>query len=637
MLGLGAGLGLLSSSGCKLFDTNDAENSAGRGAKSFDPYSGAASGALRLGLQMYNGCAILANGEAVGKGNANIPYPATCERMPGQPPVPPTPPAPMPLQAGATYFLNQITLTEAALGLHTDPTNMGEVVDWMRTQTRFAPLDWTNLGITSDDYSASEESIGPNIYDHIVHFGNAAWQDIRNDTFLIEILNTDGVVVQNQLYDRADFFAENPTAGHTQIAWLNTNVGRPEFPGDLEIHPPPNPGVNFPPPSATAFRTRVRMDLILSTHPTKSFKLDAGLVGDGAVRLTWSQLPNAPFYFPVTFVRPQDLPASCFAGADGKTPVACDFGLQPEAKLAPPANGKFFVGGEQVKIRLAVKDGNGNYLHDPEKLPSFNQSYAGNANGIEYLSFPQIVNTGEKDSVGVLGMSGPHQLMKPSYNANDTTGYWAAPLSALGLEIAQSGSVPGAADVPIPTAQVITLPMNAKPGTYSVYFKIHRQFLGERFTKIGVSDFQVGQEEKTDFPGRVGNCQICHRGVLSLENVRHGLGVDYVEGCKTCHNANDGQFARIASQSIIHRVHMGSRKYTQDKNDCTFCHITKESATRPTYVVCASCHPQPHGTQFWDLQWQTDYDPKSIGVFTTCAEQCHVQTTPTGHILPSHE
>lgn len=162
MSGRAAALAFLvvaSSTGCNLFETTNAENAAGRGPKAFDPYAGSASGALRLGLQMFNNCAILATGEPVGKGAANIPYPETCGK-PGEtrhfalPPVPPVNPAPpMPLLAGATYFLNQITLEEAATNLHTTPGDTAAVANWMKTQTRFAGLDWANLGVVRDEYA----------------------------------------------------------------------------------------------------------------------------------------------------------------------------------------------------------------------------------------------------------------------------------------------------------------------------------------------------------------------------------------------------------------------------------------------------------------------------------------------------
>jgi hypothetical protein len=621
--------------GCELFKTTDSENATGRGPKAFDPYAGAASGAIRLGLASVNGCGVLATGEPVGKGGANIPYPSACPRLEYQSPIAPVTPAPpMPLEAGATYFLNQITLEDLVAGLHTDPNNMTAVATWMSTMTRFAPLDWTNFGIIKDEWSPSEESQGPNIWDHNVYFGNANWQTAVGDTFLVEVLDIDGNVKQSITYDHTDFLAENPVAGHTQLVWSNANLGVPQYPGDVNDHPAPNDGVNYPPAAATAFRTRVRIDMILSTHPTKSFKLDPGLFGDGAIRLTWSQMPLDPFYFPVTFVKPTDIPPTCFSAKDRTTAVPCDFGLEPEVTMVPPKNGKYYLPGEQLQLQFAIKDGSGNYLHPIDSFPSYDDMYSGNANGLLYLTFAPLLDFGERDIIMGWNVSGPHQLMRPQYEIGSQE-FFISGFDYLHTDIAGANAVEGARSVPLPTHQVVTLPDDAQPGTYSVVFKTHRQFLGERFTKAAHFDFQVGQSEPTQFPGRIGNCQICHRGVISLDNVRHGFPVDFVEGCKTCHTPNDALISRIASQVVIHQVHMSSPKYPELKNNCTMCHLTRESTLRPSYIVCSACHPQPHGTAFWQVPFQSDYDPANRGPWTNCAQQCHGNTPPTAHILPA--
>jgi hypothetical protein len=621
---------------CNLFNTEDAENAQGRGPKAFDPYAGSASGALRLGLQYLNGCAILATGEPVGKGAANIPYPANCARYDYQDPVPPVDPAPpMPLLAGATYFLNQITLMDYVQNLHKDPRNMAEVATWMTTNTRFAALDWRNLSVISDEFQNTQESLGPDIYDHWVYFGNANWQLVKDDTFLLEVLDVDGRVRQSQVYEHSDFLAETPRSGHTQLTWINGSIGRPEFPGDLEIHPAPDPGINNPPLSATSYRTKVRIEHVTSTHPTKSFKLDPGLFGDGAIRLTWSQMPFDPFYFPVTFIRQQDLPPTCYKPGDTMPTVACDFGLVPEVTMIPPKNGKFYVPGEELQFRLAVKDGSGNYLHAPDRLPSYNDFLRQQSNGLLYFSFFHLNLLNEADIVTQFNLSGPRQNARPVYELADTKSFYQGVFQYFNTDLMAANAVPGLRDAPIPVGTTVILPLDAQPGTYTAFWKVNRQYLGERFTKITPIDFQVGQEQKTDYPGRVGNCQICHRGVISLDNVKHGLSVDYVEGCKTCHNRTAPFVDQFATQAEIHKIHMTSSKFPQQKTNCSFCHLTRESALRPSMIVCGSCHPQPHGTMFWDLQFQSSYDPLNRGVWTNCAEACHQQTPPTAHILPS--
>jgi len=48
---------LVPAAGCDLLSVSDNENASGRGAKVFDPYQAAASGAIRLSLQQFNRCA----------------------------------------------------------------------------------------------------------------------------------------------------------------------------------------------------------------------------------------------------------------------------------------------------------------------------------------------------------------------------------------------------------------------------------------------------------------------------------------------------------------------------------------------------------------------------------------------------
>src|SRR4051812_8738155 len=96
----------LTSVRCQVFDTRGSESTPGRGPTSFDPYVGARSAAVRLGLQFFDGCAIYATGEPVGRGNSPVPYPDSCQRHPSQEPVPASAtPQPMPLLTNTDYFL----------------------------------------------------------------------------------------------------------------------------------------------------------------------------------------------------------------------------------------------------------------------------------------------------------------------------------------------------------------------------------------------------------------------------------------------------------------------------------------------------------------------------------------------------
>lgn len=175
------------------------------------------------------------------------------------------------------------------------------------------------------------------------------------------------------------------------------------------------------------------------------------------------------------------------------------------------------------------------------------------------------------------------------------------------------------------------LPEDAESGTYVALVKFHRYFGGERVAKLKPYFFQVGTPERTVYPGRVGNCQICHRGVLSLDNLRHGLSVDHVESCKACHSYETERGGRFPV--FIHKIHSRSSRYPAARNDCTMCHLTRESATRPSLDLCMTCHPSAHGDEFFASKFVNGVEPSRFG---NCAQSCHGDTPPQLHILPEN-
>ncbi len=641
---------LLALSSCSFFDTQGAETGISRGAKAFDPYAGPASGAIRLGLQQFNGCAILATGERLAKGSANIPYPDSCATappFPGQPA--PTPGgATLTLVSGTTYFLGQFAVTNMVLDAHKDPADSAAPVRWMRAAPDFAMLDWTGFGLVNDDIMASGASQAPWAFDRQVMFGGAAWQRETDDTFLLEVLDAEANVRQQISYTRRDFFVQNPIGGHTQTIWRYGPFGPPRFPGDLVPQPIPPPPPAFPPPGPLSSSTSVRFEMHGTTHPEKTFKLSSELAGAGALRVTWSLRPSQPFYFPVSFVQADTLAETCFAGDDDSRKVPCDFGLAPEVRFTPPADGEAYAPGERFEVTLAVRDGSGNRLHPRDRFFTYNEQQRGDSNGLLYFS-PFALTTGERDTIMGMVLAGPLQQMRPFYELKkdtflmlqdfvegSTTDTVGTGFDIIPNVLSVVGVVPGGADLAPPTTRRFRVPENAPPGTYVVALKTHRQFHGERFTKAVPFYFQVGQAKRTSFPGRIGNCQLCHRGVLSLDNVRHGFPVEFVEGCKACHNRQDfatGPDGQIFS--LVHRLHMLSPKYPRPKNDCATCHLTRESTLAPSYAVCSSCHLQLHGNEFARLQFTTDRDDTVEPTpFSSCASGCHVLTPPATHILP---
>ncbi|WP_245918860.1 cytochrome c3 family protein [Melittangium boletus] len=621
---------LLGLPACQLLNTEDTENVPGRGSTAFDPYAASASGAIKLSLQMFNGCAILSNGQPVAKGNSPVPdYPAQCDDpMAADPTHSPkiTPQQRFQVMTDTKYFLNQITLTDTVANVHTDASNLAAVSRWIRKESRFKDLDWSDM---SQEGVRWYETLTEGTWSRELRFRNARWMLSQDDTFTLEVLDSDGSVRQTATYSRKDFAGESPVAGHTNVSYVIENLLPPRSPSDGELRPVPSP---LPGLGGIQYRTMVRVDLVGSTNPFKDFRV-LGVSGDGAIRLTWSLMPNSPFTIPVTFVRPSDVPPTCFKDDDSPTP--CAFGLDPRVNLSRPKNGQFYVPGERFDVIMDVRDGEGNRLHRKELMPSFADFYGGNTNGLIYGFEGHLITQGERDTTTSYQVVGPLQDLKTWSSVAGPTPYFSAGGSASATyvamvpEIASLPIIPGLPTATWPTRSTLTLPPDAKPGTYVILTRAVRQFMGEHVSKGNASFFQVGQAERTSYPNRVGNCQTCHRGVVSLDNLRHGFSVDHVESCKACHMSTADLLGRV--QDDMHRLHMNSNKYPQNKADCRMCHLTRESAVRPSLTVCKSCHPTVHGDEYFSMAFTNSGAPSR---FSNCAQSCHVEKTPSGHILP---
>ena len=617
-------------SGCNVFQVEDAEGTRGRGATAFDPYSSSASGAISLSLLSYKGCSIIPTGEPVTRGSLGLKdeqYPALCDRpdaalAPG--PVPPLEPhEKLTVTANALYFLRELSLVDTVINQHTDFKDRMAPATWARKQSLFSALDWSGLTVGRDEWRSTNNR---GTFQRETYYENAAWMISDTDDFTLEVFDADNVSRAKTVYTRADFLAENAVTGHTRVSWLALGVGRPELPGDSVAHPTPD----FPAP---IYQTIVKASFVGATNPFKSFRMP-DLSGEGYIRVTWSLLPSKPFYFPVTFVKTQDLSPTCFkVDAQGKTtsePVPCGFGLQQTAQIGRPANGKYFMPGERVDFQVGMRDGDGNALHGPDLMPSYNEYAQGASNGFAYFNDAMILPFREVSaSESGYKVVGPLQDLKV-VNGTYTLPYFSFPAYSEPKYYLDPGDqyVGGGGDIHPSTRLSVTLPPEAKPGTYTLMLKGHRYFQGERLNRLDNFFFQVGQEKATTYPGRVGNCQICHNGVNSLNNLHHGSSVDNVESCKTCH------FEEVVGfmPEVVHRIHSGSRKYKQDKADCSMCHLTRESALRPSLKVCTSCHPTAHGSEYFDLNFQLYQNtPNAYG---NCANACHVNKVPSQHHLP---
>jgi hypothetical protein len=618
---------------CNLIDvTGDEDARSGRGAKLHDPYQSLDSGSVRLSLQYYNGCAYLPTGQTVAKNATPVPYPDLCATPlnPLDPVAFKTPPTgTLKLMTKTPYFLNQFTVTDTVVNAHKGAQGMTDALNWIRTQSWMKKLDWNGVGASPEEwiFTAELKGITKDAWAREVFFRGANWEKVENDTFTVEILDRDAVSRTTVVYNRSELLVASPYSGHSRVSYRVENVQPPRYSGDTELQPLASRPTDFPQP--ITYRTLARMDLMGSTNPFKTFTTP-DLPGEGALKITWSQLPNDPFYFPVTFVERESLEDSCLT-EDGK-PTKCDFGVDPRLAISPPADGSdIYKPGETISVRVDIRDSEGNrLLKVPELYPSMKDITTNNANGLLNIIANHYLSTFEADASSVFSVAGPLQDLKVPSNPVEPRTYFTffpyitEPTATLRL-------VPSIFTVPWPTEFKVTLPMDAKPGTYVAYSKSTRYFLGERVTKTRPFFFQVGKPAETTYPGRVGNCQICHRGTLSLDNLRHGIPVDHVEGCKTCHFSENDTTAR--AQDFVHKIHMNSPRYSLPKNDCTMCHLTREGATRPSLQTCGTCHPSVHGDKYFQTQFSNKGEPNRFG---NCAQSCHGDQPPQSHILPEN-
>ena len=614
-------------SSCDVLSTTDVEGTRGRGAKAFDPYSSSASGAISLSLLAFNGCAILPNGEPVTRGSLNLPgYPDTCQRLnDGVPMFPASPPSSrLTVTPGATYFLREFTVMDAVINVHKTFTDRQTPATWIRKQSRFKSLDWTGMTAGRDDWRA----MGGGAFQRETYYENAAWMLSDDDEMLVEVLDADGTLRASQTYSRRDFLAENSITGRTRVSWAISGIGAPHYPGDPEMHSVPR--------REPIYQTGVKVSFANSTNPFKTFLMPQ-LTGEGVIRVTWSLMPKEPFLFPVSFTPEQERPATCYKldanGLATQEQVPCGFGLVQSVRFQKPQNGKFFMPGETVDFQIALQDGDGNGLHSRELMPSFNEYMRSDSNGLAYFNEWMLITYRDmSSSESGFKVVGPLQDLSV-VNGTYTLPYFAWPQTVEPKYFVDPGLpafLPGYADAKPPTRYAVDLPPNARPGTYALLLKGHRAYMGERLNRLDTFFFQVGQEKATTYPGRIGNCQVCHNGVNSLSNLHHGVSVDHVETCKTCHY--DESVGHISD--MIHRLHMNSRKYKQNKGECTLCHLTRESALRPSMMACNGCHVEAHGTQYFDLEFEDlQNTPNAYG---NCANACHVGTPPAEHILPAN-
>lgn len=260
--------------------------------------------------------------------------------------------------------------------------------------------------------------------------------------------------------------------------------------------------------------------------------------------------------------------------------------------VSNPANGSYFMPGENVSFRVTFSDGSGNRLHPPGSLPTFGQFVRGEVtSGLRYHDFsisPTLYYAlkhresnmlralaGPTDKLRTsLSVVTPDQLLLPQVtNASVTVdGFSAVAQEVPEVSILLAGlSNPAIWDTPISDILTFTIPHDALPGTYVAAIKGRREFGGEALNRAVTAEIQVGTAASSIFIPKTGNCGSCHQGPSGFGQILHG-GADR-RGCFACHAPLF--FEPDAALDIrVHQVHDRSDRFPGNMRNCALCHLT---------------------------------------------------------------
>ncbi len=210
-----------------------------------------------------------------------------------------------------------------------------------------------------------------------------------------------------------------------------------------------------------------------------------------ALELSWEIPGPFPQGEPVTVIR-----TSIPIIAVSDPPFA--YGFQCELELVNPPPGAIYAPGETVEVSITFRDGEGNRLHPPGSLPTYNQFRHGLVSGLRYYDFyPSVLFFKDKNKEGVMlfAFAGPVERVRQVYFEIPTgdfanTQQMVAFTRRDGYACIWQGVPPsnvllgGLAnstlwDTPISDRLRFRIPTDVIEGRYRVIGKARRMYLGE--------------------------------------------------------------------------------------------------------------------------------------------------------------
>lgn len=386
--------------------------------------------------------------------------------------------------------------------------------------------------------------------------------------------------------------------------------------------------------TATTFQEEALIELRHHRGKPLAFNLHPHAVG---FQVIWSLKPWQTYEIPIRQVR------------DPEWDYGFDIAIEP---LTPPLADGTYSPGTDITFRFTLQDGNGKPLHPEGVLPSYAEvAFGKHPAGIRYYNaFTDASATywrrKHRESMLMAQIVGPAQDIQPVRTVAWLEQFFEPGAQVTGTPerdgvfaefqiVPEAWHVFGGAFFPelgmwdLPTSDTFTfhIPENAEPGTYLVTMKGRRHYLGQELPHTTTIEIQVGQTQRTFAHLNVGGCESCHTNGGEFSKILHGN--DNLATCAACHAPLSFElegpiFVRT------HFIHSRTDRFAdrvihgQDVQNCSNCHLNRESIQRTSKAACLSCHesyPDWHVQQFGPVE--SVYVGGNVDSFVSCTDSCH--------------
>jgi predicted CXXCH cytochrome family protein len=449
-------------------------------------------------------------------------------------------------------------LQEVDIAVTSPPTSSDLGIQPIRTSGEFAGLNWTGVQMVEEDWRPD----GAGKFTRQRFYRGAYWMKSAG-LFMAIPVNANNIPVGLPLIALTGFDESRSIADDGFVRRFNARQIATGCPAINDCT-----GASFIAQGLVQWRHNLRASDRALKIPHTATKL----------RLLWSEQPTVFRDVPVTH------------HASGAFPFG--YGFVPTLSVVdPPANGQFYQTGENVKLRVTLKDGQGTRLHPVGSLPTLADTLSGaDPAGIRYFN-PSLIPTlyyafKHREANTLVGLLGPVHKLKVSNHVvqisdfflpqvpTSTTadGGWTGLGWTIPPPLVAFGILP--ATTPVPDTVTFTIPADAEAGTYVASYKGRREFGGEALNRGATLDIKVGTNSPLPFTAATGPCTSCHQNASAIPNVLHGIGDRRV--CFTCHTGL--AFEPDNPLDIrVHTVHDRSKRFDSSMQNCAQCHLTTPS------------------------------------------------------------